>query len=319
MKSSQTSQKRSNLLIDGNSIAWRAYHVSTSLSHKGDKTGMAFVFLRMLHSIVNEIDPMSVLISWDFGKSFFRTLLYPEYKQHRPRNDETKLDYDYFSKQKSWLSDKLLPRLKVGQVHSQGWEADDLVAYHSIHRPGPHVIFSGDRDLWQLMNDQVKILCPTNGLVSVETMNKFCSSSTPNQLLLRKILSGDPSDNISGLGGIGKKRVDIIINELVQNEVPDSLMLSPGALLASSEFLRNVMTPEKEAIFNRNFKLMSLKLSSDFLKKRIAKNKTKLVYWGTGWDDQIALELILESGMNAIAATWSSWVIPFHRLNEVMG
>jgi DNA polymerase-1 len=148
-----------------------------------------------------------VVVFWD-GKynSSIRKQLYPQYKANR-RQDMNEDKYASYLEQKSRVKD-YLEEVFVRQVEMEDNEADDLIAYYcKIATNEQIVIFSADKDLTQLINERVTIFSPI-----VKQYYKFGDKITINKVeiphynvLLCKIFTGDKSDNIDGIEGLGEK------------------------------------------------------------------------------------------------------------------
>jgi DNA polymerase-1 len=148
-----------------------------------------------------------VVVFWD-GKynSSIRKQLYPQYKANR-RQDMNEDKYASYLEQKSRVKD-YLEEVFVRQVEMEDNEADDLIAYYCKIATNEQItIFSADKDLTQLINERVTIFSPI-----VKQYYKFGDKITINKVeiphynvLLCKIFTGDKSDNIDGIEGLGEK------------------------------------------------------------------------------------------------------------------
>lgn len=193
------------VLIDGNAILHRAFHALPPLTKKGKMVNAVYGFFSMFIKIVQDIKPDYLAVCFDMAKPNFRQALYAGYQASRPK-----------------VSDDLVPQ--IGEVHEilerakvqifelEGYEADDLIGTLSVEsvKHGMEVIIvSGDRDLLQLVNHNVKELMPIVGLSnsilydSTKVEEKF--GITPSQIVDYKALIGDASDNYPGVAGIGPK------------------------------------------------------------------------------------------------------------------
>lgn len=214
--------KNKLLILDGNNIAFRAYHANSGLSYKGKSTAVIFGVLNILRGLVKNYKPKRVIIVWDGGRNPKRMETYPEYKGKRAANREKEgFDYEDWNRQREavWA---LVRRLGIGQVWSRHMEADDYITLlvdkyygkYDIH------IVSNDKDFHQLVTDHVSQILIKDKIGEVvlgikdfdETLKllypklSFWPGITPNQHMEYLMLTGDDSDNIPGYGGLGDKK-----------------------------------------------------------------------------------------------------------------
>lgn len=203
-------------LVDGNALMWRAaYGMGTA--NNGVVTG----FLNLLSDVLETIQPERLVIFYDEGKSRWRTLCYPEYKQDRTeRRDKSEVDVEeVFSQIRE--ARKVLQVFGVKQLCVKGVEADDLMSwfseYYYVEFSDTVVIVSSDKDLWQLVRSnegsQVIVYDPMKKVwVNSEFVKEYLGV-LPNQVRDYKALSGDPSDNIKGARGVGPKTAVSVLAE----------------------------------------------------------------------------------------------------------
>jgi 5'-3' exonuclease len=188
------------LLIDASNMFYRAFH-ATKHSRNTDKPARhrdnyleAHVFLKQLLSGITRFSPCSVVLFWDSSQpSKFRKLIYPEYKAHR----QTTADMaQQIASSRAALMD-VLKAVKVLEITVNGVEADDLIAHFYIkyHEQFRIRIMSNDADLQQFPGTTVFDMA--GKVVDV-------TSKHAQHIVMSKILCGDASDNIPGVGGIGK-------------------------------------------------------------------------------------------------------------------
>lgn len=200
-------QTKKAILIDGNSILFRMFYgVRTMTSSKGVPTNGIFGFVKLLQQIQNEMQPDYLAAAFDMAQPTFRHQRYDAYKAGRDKMPEeliTQLD----------LIKEILTQMQVPVVMLAGYEADDIIGTLAKKFAGKGVaakIITGDRDSFQLVEDQVHILYTTtrsgNQFVEVDPVyihEKY--GIEPIELIQVKALMGDPSDNIPGIKGIGEK------------------------------------------------------------------------------------------------------------------
>jgi DNA polymerase-1 len=194
------------VLIDGHSLAFRAFHaLPLSLTAPGGElTNAVFGFTSMLLNTLREQQPEYVAVAFDVGKTF-RHEMYPEYKGHRERMPDELMTQIERIKQ-------VVEALNIPIFTRDGFEADDVLATLALQAEGEGVasiIVTGDRDILQVVNDDITVL--TSGRQFSDTImytpelveEKY--GLRPDQLVDLKALVGDKSDNIPGVRGVGDK------------------------------------------------------------------------------------------------------------------
>ncbi|MXX26793.1 MAG: DNA polymerase I [Caldilineaceae bacterium SB0668_bin_21] len=196
------------LLIDGHSQAFRAFFgVKTPLvTSRGEPTTAVFGFFRKLFSVLREYRPDGVAVAFDKGDTF-RHEEFVEYKATRDAMpDEMRPQMDRI--------EQVLEALKIPILTLENFEADDILGglARQAAREGHDVlILSGDRDMFQLVADRVKVLytsggpSPTTLPFGVAEVAERYGGLDPDQFLEMKALVGDSSDNIPGVPGVGEK------------------------------------------------------------------------------------------------------------------
>ncbi len=199
---------RKLILIDGNAILHRAYHsLPPFKTSKGEVTNAIYGFLRMLIEIYKRERPRYLGIAWDRKAPTFRHEEFKEYKATRaaPPDDL----YPQLPRLKQVLEAFNIPMLEM-----DGFEADDLlgtVAHRAEQEKDLEtVIVTGDQDSFQLVDDLIHVMSPVKGISEIimydakKVEEKF--GVRPDQIIDYKSLSGDSSDNIPGVPGIGPKQ-----------------------------------------------------------------------------------------------------------------
>jgi len=203
------------ILIDGNAILHRAYHsLPPFKTSKGEVTNAIYGFIRMLFDIYTRIKPDYIGIAWDRKAITFRHEEFKEYKAQRAAPPD-----DLYPQ---------LPRLKevlqtfnIPMLEEDGYEADDILGTISHEAEKEQdleiIIVTGDKDTFQLASDKTKILTPIKGISQTELYNpekvKEKMGVRPDQIIDYKALSGDPSDNIPGVQGIGPKQASELLQK----------------------------------------------------------------------------------------------------------
>ena len=195
------------LLVDGDNLFKIGFHGAKDVYNDGAHVGGVFHFVNILRKFLEEHNHDKVVVFWDGdSNSSIRKSIYPPYKANR-RQDMNEYKYESYLYQKSRVK-QYLEEIFVRQVEMVSNEADDLIAYYcKISKDESIIIFSADKDLTQLISERVTIYSPIskqyykNG--DMITINKV---DIPHyNVLLTKIFTGDKSDNISGIEGLGEK------------------------------------------------------------------------------------------------------------------
>jgi len=194
------------LLVDANSLANRAFYALPSLStSKNVPTNAVYGFLTMLFRFVEERKPDYIACAFDHPSPTFRHETYKEYKATRKPSPEA------FKAQIPVLKE-VLSALEIPIVELAGFEADDIIgtlSRRASEEGMSAIILSGDRDCLQLVDDRVRAILPVKGITQVKEYDrkdvKEGLGVWPEQVTDLKGLSGDSSDNIPGVKGIGEK------------------------------------------------------------------------------------------------------------------
>ncbi|KGX89085.1 DNA polymerase I [Pontibacillus litoralis] len=194
------------ILIDGNSIAYRAFFALPLLNNdKGVHTNAVYGFTTMLLKILEEENPTHMLVAFDAGKTTFRHKTYEAYKGGRQKTPPE------LSEQLPILRE-LLDAFNISHYELPLYEADDIIG--TLARKGEQAnwevkVISGDRDLLQLVSERVTVALTKKGITNVETYTpeymKEKMEISPEQVIDLKALMGDSSDNIPGVPGVGEK------------------------------------------------------------------------------------------------------------------
>lgn len=198
--------KKKIVLLDGNSLAYRAFFALPLLTNdQGIHTNAVYGFTMMLQNILDEEQPTHMLVAWDAGKTTFRHETFTEYKGGRQKTPpELSEQFPYIR--------KLLEAYNIPQYELDSYEADDIIGTlsHQANDVGNEVIIiSGDKDLTQLATDHTTVYITRKGITDMEkytpahVQEKY--GIQPKQIIDMKGLMGDTSDNIPGVPGVGEK------------------------------------------------------------------------------------------------------------------
>ena len=198
------------LLIDGNSLTYRAYFASAFspagilTTKDGTPVNAVLTLNMMFNKLFREYKPTHILVAFDAGKKTFRHKKLDSYKGGRNKTPSELITQ--FPLVKEMLDKWGIKHFEVNEI-----EADDIIAtLAKKHNNEIQVsVVSSDKDLYQLVQKNVEIIVPQNGSKPNKIINKTNFVETqgyrPNQVIDIKGLVGDPSDNLPGVKGIGEK------------------------------------------------------------------------------------------------------------------
>ncbi|MDX8363962.1 DNA polymerase I [Cytobacillus sp. IB215665] len=206
--------KNKLVLIDGNSIAYRAFFALPLLSNnKGIHTNAIYGFTMMLNKIIDEEKPTHILVAFDAGKTTFRHETYSEYKGGRQKTPPE------LSEQFPFIRE-LLDAYQITRYELENYEADDIIGTLSkqAEQDGFNVkVITGDKDLTQLSTSNVTVNITRKGITDVDAYTpEFIAEKygiKPAQIIDLKGLMGDSSDNIPGVPGVGEKTALKLLKE----------------------------------------------------------------------------------------------------------
>lgn len=205
---SDSQAKPTLMLLDGNSLAFRAFYALPAENFKtrgGLTTNAVYGFTAMLINLLRDEAPTHIAAAFDVSRQTFRSERYPEYKANRSATpDEFHGQID--------ITKEVLNALGITVLSEPGFEADDIIATLATQAENEGyrvLVVTGDRDSLQLVSDDVTVLYPRKG---VSELTRFTPEAvfekyglTPRQYPDFAALRGDPSDNLPGIPGVGEK------------------------------------------------------------------------------------------------------------------
>ena len=205
---------RELFLIDGNSLVYRAFFAlpETIATSKGFPTNAIFGFASMLVKILTEHGQNPTLVVWDAGMSG-RDKVSEEYKAgRRERPDMLREQWPHLH--------PLVDAFGYTNVKVDGYEADDVIATLAEQAKAkgiPVMVVTGDRDLFQLIGDGVRVMATSRGITETKVYDREAvidRYGIPPELVPDFTgLKGDTSDNIPGVPGIGEKTASTLLQE----------------------------------------------------------------------------------------------------------
>ncbi len=242
------------LIIDANSLIYRAYHALPPLTNSaGEPAGALYGLSSMLLKILKEISPQYAIAAFDRPEQTFREKEYAAYKEHRKETPDTLVSQLIAAKD-------FFKAFGIYTIDYPGYEADDIIGttcnrallFKEIEKI---IILSGDLDILLLVkNDYIIANVPQKGISSFTAYNHEAVIKRfgvpPERIPDFKGLVGDVSDNIPGVYGVGPKTASTLITKY--GSIEDLYMLSPDPKTTA---LQNIFN-------NKDIALMSKKLAT---------------------------------------------------------
>ena len=255
------------LIIDGMNALFRAYHSYKHLQNHGKPVSVIYGMPILINGLINQFKPDKIYICWDGKKSIHRIRILPTYKHGR--KTMTAEERAEFIKQRDTVM-KVFYYLGIPQLYSTNMEADDwiyiLVRKLKKDNGNKITIVSTDKDFHQLIRSNVKIYNTVQrSLIHKENL-KIRFGYTPKNCVDFLCLTGDKSDNIPGVKGVGDSSAQNVLNSF--SSIPE--------FLSSHKNLPRVNKTELAAIYERNRQLIDLR----YFYNTFLKGKIKLVYYG---------------------------------------
>jgi len=209
------------MLLDAASLYFRAFYgVPTSVTTPdGRPINAVRGFLDMTARLLTTHRPDRLVACWDDDwRPAFRVEALPSYKAHRVATEGAEEVPDELSPQVPILVD-VLAAAGIDRVGAPGFEADDVIGTLATRARGPVDIVTGDRDLFQLVDDErrVQVLYTARGISDIETVDEAAVAAKygiPGRAYADfAVLRGDPSDGLPGVSGVGAKTAAALINE----------------------------------------------------------------------------------------------------------
>lgn len=275
------------MLIDGNSIAYRAFFAMPPLTNAaGLHTNAVFGFTNMLMKLIAEEKPTHILVAFDAGKINFRHANFGDYKAGRAKTPPE-------LREQFPLIHELIDAFGIAQFEIDGYEADDIIGTltrMADERAVETIVISGDKDMLQLASAHVTIGLTRKGVSELdryqpaEIAEKY--GLQPLQIIDLKGLMGDPSDNIPGIPGVGEKTALKLLHEFGSVE----------EVLARSSELKGKMKEKVEA--NKESAQMSKQLATIFRDVPLEHDASSIAY--NGYDVATLTETFRKLGFKSL-------------------
>ncbi len=303
--------EKSVFIIDGHSMIYRAYFalINSGLKNsEGFHTFAIFGFMRILFKLMKRFKPQYLIISFDKGKPTFRHKIFSEYKATRPKMpDDMRAQIPEIK--------NMLKSYGIPQVEADGFEADDIIAQLSgkFEKKEKNVyIVTRDKDLSQVITDRIKVLQPEHKqsaedftLMDKKAVKKkygFPAENIADYLSL----TGDASDNIPGVKGVGPKTAEKLIKEhktlinlydnidkIKEDKVKEKLLDNKDNAFLSYELIKlnrkvpldisfedcKIQQPDKKKVIKlfEKFEMQSLLKDLNWLEEKSKKTDYKII------------------------------------------
>ncbi|MDF2443051.1 MAG: hypothetical protein JWR01_1254 [Subtercola sp.] len=235
------------MLLDTASLYFRAFHgvPDTVRAPDGSPVNAVRGLLDMIAKLVADFSPTGVVACWDDAwRPEWRVALIPSYKQHRVAREvaggvDVEEVPELLTAQIPLIRD-VLSAFGIPIVGAADHEADDVIGTLASRAPGPVDVVTGDRDLFQLVDDrsQVRVIYTARGMSRLELVTDEVIVSkygiTPGQYVDFAVLRGDASDGLPGVAGIGEKTAATLLAEHGDLAGIRAAAADPGAALSAS-------------------------------------------------------------------------------------
>ncbi len=205
---------RELFLIDGNSLAYRAFYAlpESIATHDGRPTNAIYGLASMFAKFLEDYDPAAVVVAWDAGWSGREEVYEPYKAQRKPRPDLLREQWPHLM--------PLAEAFGFTNIRVEGYEADDVIGSlvkRAQEEKIPVMVVSGDRDVYQVVTEGVRVMTTSRGVTDTKVYDADGVTErygVPPELVTDLIgLKGDTSDNIPGVPGIGDKTAAQLLQE----------------------------------------------------------------------------------------------------------
>lgn len=326
---------KKTLLIDGNNLLKIGIHGVKDFFHNGKHIGGIWHFLNTTRRFIEEQNFDKVVVMWDGeNNSGRRKLLYPQYKLNpKQHSDWNESKEQSFYEQKERIK-QYLEEMFVRQVDIDNNEADDLISYYCQIATDENItIFSGDKDLTQLISPKVSVYSPNaKKTYKMGDMIRLKEIEIPHwNIKTYKILSGDKSDNIDGIYYLGEKTLVKLFPEILESEVSVDDILTKAEKIFESDknntAIKNLLTGKtKTGIYGEEFFIINKKIIdlSEPLITEEGKEIVELYYKETldpdGRGHRNLIRMMMEDGLFKYLPkgdnNWVNFLTPFLKLTR---
>jgi 5'-3' exonuclease len=235
-------EEKNLLLIDANNLAFRYLH-------RPNFDNFSQEYIRTISSLAKSYSAVRTICNFDVGASTYRKTIYPGYKQNRKEIQRTEEEQIRFTGFFNCLKDTtdILP---FEHYKFKGIEADDIITFLTLNLKEHYDnvwIVSSDRDLYQLLDENVHIFnLFSRKEITLDSLYEE-SELTPEEFLFSRFIEGDKSDGIVGIEGIGKKRSQALVKEY---KTLDNL-IQALPIKGKSKYIQNLNSGKEILLLNK--------------------------------------------------------------------
>ena len=323
------------LLVDGDNLLTIGFHGLKNYYYKGKHIGGLYHFINTLKRCFDAFKLDKICVFWD-GKdgSLSRKKIYHLYKENRRTRIKTEEEIQSYQYQRERLK-QYLEELYIRQGEFEYCESDDCIAFYTQNSPKEKkFIFSSDRDLMQLISENVSLYNPahqkvynSNDLVEYDKENIIVEN-----VKLVKILCGDPSDNIYGIRNLGLKRLISLFPEIRDKKLTLSEVREMGNVLfqqdKENKLIQNFLTGVTklgvfgDEFFDINNQIVSL--DEPILTEQAKQDIISLINENLdseGRSYKNTMKMMMEDGIFTLLPkgedAWINFLNPFLRLTRI--
>ncbi len=249
------------LLVDGDNLLTIGFFGVKNYFYKGTHIGGIYHFINTLRRSFETYHLDKIVVFWDGENgSQSRKKIYHLYKENRRERIKSEEELNSYSYQRNRIK-QYLEELYVRQGEFQFCETDDCIAFYTQNSPNEKkIVYSSDGDLTQLVSEQTNIFNPSHGKLykSGDTIKYEHEEILIENVKLIKMLCGDPSDNISGIKGMGIKRLLTLFPEIKNKVLTLEEIISKTNLLfeqdKNNKLVNNLLTGvTKHGVYGNEF------------------------------------------------------------------
>ena len=306
------------LIIDGMNTFIRSFAAIPTMDENGNHIGGVTGFLKSVGYVIRKFKPSRVYVIFDGkGGSKRRRDIYPDYKSGRKPLTRLNRTYDMTTEQDEQdlmryelvIVAKALMKLPITTITLDYVEADDIISYiaqHVVENGGESIIYSTDKDFLQLVGDGIKVWNPVRKKTYIPETVLEDYTIHPNNFLLYRALTGDTSDNLPGIKGLGMKTLLKFMPGFATEEKLDLDDVITIAESSKSKVILKIVD-QKENI-QRNLILMSLLsvMMSDNNKLKVLNKINKPQLFLKKYD---LTKLLIETNILPSMQNYDSWVV----------
>ncbi|QUJ67581.1 DNA polymerase I [Photobacterium sp. GJ3] len=245
------------ILIDGSSYLYRAYHAAPNFTNSdGEPTGAVYGVVNMLRSLLRQFATEHIAVVFDAKGKTFRDELYPEYKAHRPpMPDDLRAQIEPLH--------AIIKAMGLPLICEPGVEADDVIgtlACQASQAGMPVLISTGDKDMAQLVDDNITLINTMTGVVMDADGVREKFGIGPELIIDYLALMGDKVDNIPGVPGVGDKTATALLTGIGGlKDLYDHLDAIPALGFRGSKTMPKKLEEHREAAL-MSYELATIKL-----------------------------------------------------------